>query len=440
MSVQNDHSDVPRWLKDIESNSWQIEILISGGLMYTLYNLPEWINLYFSKAYVTASYSTANLIVFLLAILVSKALLIGFGVNLFLRAIWLAYLGVHYAYPRGIDYHRLNYSDEFQKKYEKKPSTLSKILFLENWASLSYSLSIILSMISAGVMVFLLLLYSFIIDPIFPDTAESDIIGYCLFAFFILISLGLLDRLIYPLLRNSQTATSYYSAFSNLFSYLNLSFIFKKEWLTIVSNNSRWVVHVIAVSYFMFAMIFTIYEVDVIELSKPSNLLDDRKFTEVPAYRYVMDNDEYDDQLNEYQIIEKASIPSEIIDGKLLSVFITYDQFYDRIIQYYSDSLNVVDDYYKIPQDSIGFYLRYNREAFQVILNKVFDVRLNEVSQDSLDWLYRSHPITGQEGWHTKLDIANLEVGKHELEIRREDIGAGGKGIFLVRWIPFWKE
>ncbi|MEL6670192.1 MAG: hypothetical protein AAFP08_14570, partial [Bacteroidota bacterium] len=111
-----EHQETPKWLKSLERTSWQIEVLISGGLMFTLYSLPGSINELLYQAYLNTGFEITIFVVFMAAFVVSKALLIGFGVNLFLRAIWLALLGVHFAYPKGIDYERLNYSKAFEEE------------------------------------------------------------------------------------------------------------------------------------------------------------------------------------------------------------------------------------------------------------------------------------------------------------------------------------
>ncbi|MEL6124089.1 MAG: hypothetical protein AAFR14_10235, partial [Bacteroidota bacterium] len=117
--VNGQSQDTPAWLETIEQNSWQIEVLISGGLLYTLFSLPENINEHLLKTIITSELNDAHFIFFMSAFLVSKALLIGFGVNLFLRAIWLAYIGVHFSFPTDIE----DSSPEFTEFYRDKLST-----------------------------------------------------------------------------------------------------------------------------------------------------------------------------------------------------------------------------------------------------------------------------------------------------------------------------
>lgn len=77
-----EESQIPQWLQDQENNSWQIELLISGGMIFTLYQLPAWINKKTALFDIETSLEY-SLIIFIIGILVvSRALLIGFTINL----------------------------------------------------------------------------------------------------------------------------------------------------------------------------------------------------------------------------------------------------------------------------------------------------------------------------------------------------------------------
>jgi len=218
--------------------------------------------------------------------------------------------------------------------------------------------------------------------------------------------------------------------------------LFKQEWLTLISNNKRWQIYLIAISYFVAALVATFNDVDQmdVEIGKKIELLDDRNYKEVPSFQYYFDNDEYDEYLKEGDLINAASIPHEIVKGSFLPVFITYDKLYDRILSHYFDSLGVISDWDHISRDSVSRDLRSNRNNLSDILNTILIVEVNSERIDSIDWMYRNHPITDQEGWATKLDISNLPRGKHSLMLERQDKGTDGKGTFGIRWIPFWKE
>ena len=81
-----------------------------------------------------------------------------------------------------------------------------------------------------------------------------------------------------------------------------------------------------------------------------------------------------------------------------------------------------------------------NGEKLQEILKQNFLVYIDQKQMIADHWYYRQHPITKQDGFYTRVDISNLENGKHELDMKF--IGYWEENnidTFTMRWIPFWK-
>lgn len=49
---EKDNSHVPEWLKTVQINSWEAELLISALLLYMLYQVPEYIENYQGQSHV----------------------------------------------------------------------------------------------------------------------------------------------------------------------------------------------------------------------------------------------------------------------------------------------------------------------------------------------------------------------------------------------------
>ena len=139
-----ENTNTPNWLKQIEQTSWQVELLISGGFIFALLQVPPYLkNILFEIGYHT-HLNSSLIIIFIGANVLSRVLLIGFIVNLLLRSLWLAYLGIHYAFPSGVKYSKFNYHQKFEKRFVQDYDSLKRILRLEKYSSLSYSLTIFL--------------------------------------------------------------------------------------------------------------------------------------------------------------------------------------------------------------------------------------------------------------------------------------------------------
>ncbi|NQX78526.1 hypothetical protein [Gilvibacter sp.] len=94
-------------IESFQKDSWQLEVFISGGIVYWLYSLTDSLRDFFFDFY-PITYTSSNQIVFLFGLYtITRALLFGFAANLLLRAIWLAYLGVNYWYPNDVNKERL---------------------------------------------------------------------------------------------------------------------------------------------------------------------------------------------------------------------------------------------------------------------------------------------------------------------------------------------
>ncbi|MEM6395551.1 MAG: hypothetical protein AAF741_04330 [Bacteroidota bacterium] len=438
--IENNNESTPNWLKSLERSSWQIEVLISGGLVLTLFNLPSKINEALLGAFLHTSFDTPLFIIFIAAFVVSKALLIGFGVNLFLRAIWLALLGVNFAYPKGIDFERLDYSETFKEEMNRRPSTLDRILWLERWSSLSYSLAIILTVGALGAVLVVALIYYLIIDPFFSAYySQSEWFGYLVLFLIGLFSFGFVDKLMFRSLRKKPKATKRYFRLSRILGTFNLTRFLRRESLTIVSNNRRWRIHLLYISYFIIAIFVSLQD---LELQSPLRIklepFDARAYREVPLLRFELEEDDYNDQLRPGQLVEEASIPSEVIHGNTLPLFVTYDQYMDANFDYLVDSFRLPKTYYDT-MDIEDF--RDATKLVQRSLNDMFYVRIDGNEVDSLRWFYKKHPVSNQEGFYTRIGIDTLSTTeRHDLVISYLKIRDPDPDTIGLNWIAFWRE
>ncbi len=433
--------ETPKWLYEQERNSWQIELIISGGMLYTLWTLPRYFSYELQKAFITADFSATYAILFFSTLILSRALLIGFGVNLLLRALWLAYLGVHYAFPNGIDYKRLKYSKEFEERFEKDHDALNRILKIEKYCSLTYSLSIIISICAAGALLIVAAVYYLILENIIPQSVyDNPNIGYILLLLVLLVSFGFLDRIVFAGLKGKSKLQSFFYPISKWISYSNLSFLFKYEWNSLLSNISRWKIHGTTAIYFFIAFIISLNDfgfTKMFNINVGYNLLDHRQFKN-PTTGALINNDEYDEYIKENSLILKSSIPSEIISGNFLPLFITYDINFDKTFNYLFTKN-------KIPREwkDIKTKAAFDKSSLKInqVFNECFDITINEENIDSINWHYREHPITKQLGFHSKLDIHHLKRGEYTLNVRfnKQENGDTSQ-IHHLRKIIFWRD
>lgn len=423
--------------QELISDNWQIEMLISGGLLLTMYQLPFWINSWLEKVVNDTDFSTSRLLIFVGLIVISRALLIGFGINLILRAIWLASRAVSDAYPEGIDYEKLNYSEEFTIDHMNQYSGNQKTAQLDKWAGLSYSLAIILTVFSLGIVITMVFLYKFIFEQFLTqDLYDSNWFGYSVLVIVTLLSFGILDWLVFNKLKTKEKLQRWFLPISKALSIFNLSYFIKNEWLVLLTNSKRFSVYSFSIIYFAISVLLSLTTVrwDDLKLNI-SNPLDDRVFLDVDTYNFYKQNDEYDDYIKEDMFITGASISSERIESNSLPVFISYDRWYDYGLSRSFKKYNYIADQSK-RDTSVSF--RESSENLQKALNATFKILLNGEGQDSLRWFMKNHHITNQEGFTTTLDLSNVKRGNNSITVLYVD--ERGAKINTIRWIPFWKE
>ena len=99
--MENSIHKIPAWLKQIQENSWELELLISGGAIFSLFQLSgSWIIWVESTNEFT--FFMGRNVILMIGTLGLELLKIGFITHIMLRALWLAMVCVNYFYPQGI--------------------------------------------------------------------------------------------------------------------------------------------------------------------------------------------------------------------------------------------------------------------------------------------------------------------------------------------------
>ena len=148
--------EIPKWIKKFQRIGWEPEILISGGLLFTLLQVPS--TLIQLKNFLTPTEAPGippTLGFFALGI---SALTIGFSFHLITKAFWIALLALKSVYPDGINFTKLNYSESFLKNESVDRSLDSIIIKVGNTSSLMFVISFLFLMMFFGVGTYIILM------------------------------------------------------------------------------------------------------------------------------------------------------------------------------------------------------------------------------------------------------------------------------------------
>ena len=114
MSESKHEFEKPAWLNELQQKSWEPEILLSGIVLYGMFQIPDLLDSFLEFGNDNLFGSTTDLDNFVSSIKVALYWLIGTLIlHLISRGIWVGMVGLSYTFPNGINRDRLKMSGKF---------------------------------------------------------------------------------------------------------------------------------------------------------------------------------------------------------------------------------------------------------------------------------------------------------------------------------------
>ena len=403
--------NIPKWLKELQDNSWEIEILISGGAIFSLIQFSN----FFMNWSVTLNMSSTypGMAVFIMIVVFSiKILIIGFMLHLLLRAFWLALLCVNFVYPQGIDKNKIN---------QKKPFTFSSDLFdlksqimkIDSYCASIMYLSIISFVAILG------LLFSFFV-LIFLTLGVSELLWSVFLVFFILY---VIDFITFSFIRKIPYLSYLLFPFFKLFDFLSFRIIFQKSLWMMNTNINKIKFTIGMISFLMFAGFLTY--LSIYKTMHWPNMFDSRTYRWEGASStndlYMKENLYMDNW--DKEIVSRGGISSKVQTGNLLEVFVTYRASMDELIEMTSDI------------DSLKRF------------DKIMIIKVNDSLYQNVEWVFTRKLNESLYGITTMLPIENLKNGLHRIKVytdytkqSQKEIEEQGNRLRIDFEIPFWVD
>lgn len=389
--------EVPEWLKVIQLNSWEAELLISALLLYMLFQVPEHIDEYSRQHYEPGE---TIALIFALFTKALEVLRIGYIIHIIARGIWVASVGLSYIYPHSLNMDRLKFKGKFKKELENDVALDKTVKNLEKVASLSYAISFMISgmLISAGL---LFVYFVFFAQVIVAPAIES---GNSLFAvagitatilYALMVLLVFIDFITNGFFRREASMAKLYYNVALVFRYMTLSFIYNRINLTIISNLKPWQGHMVPI-------------LAVVTIVGYSYL--DTKMADWDEENYLEKSFDRMSRMN-YEDLRKptdplfATIQEDIIHENVVRLFI---RTHGNVSRFYSkESGNTKDDKWSnLSNDEQGEFA-----------NKFVKITMDGKRWKELQWKDYKHPISYEIGFLNYLDISELENGMHTIDI-----------------------
>ena len=435
---KNRSLETPTWLKVLETQSWQAELLISGLLTAGLFRLPD-LFIHWTEGYLIESSAFSFWFLSMASLLILVAINIltfFFAAHLVMRAIWVALLGLNSVYPKGINVNSTKGAGPlyWKKAKEKYPNLSDYNLKLDQSCSLIFSFVTVVTIIMISISILIVLVFFILrfLISYFPFIQDYILyIGIGLYLLFTIFSL-LIQYLAKKHSDNNRVerlATGY----GNTVGYVFSLYVFQKpigyiSSILISNDKSKysWIVGMIA-SFFL-------------GFSGARQTKDSSIYTYFAPDRYIIFNNRphhffsfnYEDQLLENDRIFTPIIPSDIIAGEVLKVFIPDIEREKKYIELNELSFWKKLEYDRATKDSIyredlGKYATFNQ------------ILVNDIEYPNLDFQYHVHANAYEEGVIVYIPTSKFITGKKNiLEIRKNYFSKDGKQKIVK--IPFYFE
>ena len=396
---QSKEHETPDWLKLVQINSWEAELLISALLLYMLFQVPEVIDDYRQQHYPDGFLK----ITFGIFITALKVLRIGYSIHIIARGIWVASVGLSSIYPISLNPERLKFKNRFKKEIEQDIKLEKTIKRLEKVASLSYAISFMLSgmVISAGLLILYLLVWQeFVINPsVLDGNKPVAILGiFVTFLYLALLLILFIDFITNGFFRREPWASKPFCYIAVTFRIVTLSFIFNRINLSIISNLPRWQAYLVPVLSVAILAGYMFLESQLGDWDEERYL--ETAFVSVNRSNYENLRGDGDPMF--------ATIQNDVIDNNIVRLFINT---HGQVSQLYSR-----DDTYERRWNELS-----NPEQ-SAYARKYIKITVDEVHYDSLDWLDYIHPNTYNIGFLNYIDIKAFEVGLHTLTVELDTV------------------
>jgi len=392
----------PKWLRRVQEQSWEPEILISGLVLFALFQIPDRIDAFSDYLELNSVYFFSDgTINEALASVVKVALywlIIGFSLHLFLRSVWTAFVGLSYVYGGGVDIEKLPYHRRFKKVIGREPGFDQRIQQLERLCSTLFSVTFLLFMCTIGAICYLLFvgLVAFIYFEIFPPGSS----GFSADGFAIILGgVYLIDFITLGGIKRIPYVNRVYYPIYRLMSFITLAPFYRGIYYSFVTNHRRWKV---MLGVFLFAAISITWSIAIRQNAEPLSVVD----MSVSSDDEFLYQGHYADAFHD-KPSRVIHIPSDIIEGDVLRAFVVhssaYEERYIKKLCGYEEKANQPE----VDMDSLKLEC----------LTQFYVLGINDSLYEESTMLFQKDLFTKQLGLVAWLDIQHLPRGPHRLTL-----------------------
>jgi hypothetical protein len=445
----------PEWLRGMEQESWNMELVISGAAIFLASFLPSEVallrNAYLENLTLDEDFRKVlfPLLAFSFLKVTAWLLLLTFVLHFGLRAFWVGLVGLHTVYTGGIRYERLPWiTDVTREQMRQRFGTLSDyMLRLDKICNLVFSIAFLFALFSLaiGFAYFIVFFALEMLPVLIEDRRTAKYLGYAILS---IMALGaFLPMLLQVLLRNPRFAESqrlhWFSDWamrrsSNFvtpfvarpINYLNLTFS---------SNISKWrmTAATLVSMVLIFACVIGNFTGEVKALAGQTAFSTRDFFALGQNNPFSLKGNAYDNLRGAEEPVPPLSIPSEIVETGFLRVFVHYPKSLDAALQPFCpkpilpDSLNSINS----GRSRIRNWL--TDSVHLRCFGQFFRLQVNDSLLADPQWLFHEHPTAKVPGLVAYLPSGLFKLGQNRLTLRAPS-AARPDSLREYGQLPFW--
>lgn len=421
--------DKPAWLKKLEEESWQAELIISGLAIYGTLLIPdlvEWL-LDWCLASVDPRFFTLLYLFFIYLGIAAYMLIFIFIGHFVLRAVWIGLVGLNSVYPGGINENSETYARHFLQQFRADhPDQNKRIDQLDQVCSVLFALGAQLVMIFMAINVDIAIIGGcwYLVDNLLGETIGSAVsMGFfCIFiayALFFLVSnlKWVRDRPFivkwqYPVYKRANRI--FLHIFARPASYLAMVFQTNLS----LKHYSGMVLLLMIIVFFFFGARFINYR--FVSFIRPSILYEhfDRNDRLVPEH--------YANLRKGDRRLLSLELESDVAKGEFLRVFVPMLAAENKVVETVCGEPVLTDKEPEKKEQERKFYLDCYRQLHRFYVN--------DSLYTSPDLVKYEHPNQGEDGVLVYLPTQNFKTGQNLLRIEKMGRDSAERRMQAVFW------
>ncbi len=434
MANQHQNKSYREVLDELQLQSWQLELIISG---FAIFGLISALDPLMDKILTSANNGFYIIRYLIFGVYLSCILtLINLILHVLLRAFWIGAIGIR-SVSGEIDFKKLNFKPQMSTYLESKISSFDEFIEkLENLSSIMFGLTFIVIFMTLGIfIIFVLFLW---LTGLIMDIPITNLLFYLLFTVVsVTFILGFIVLFIDFITQGGikRKFGKWYLPFYRFSSILTLSILYRPLLYNLWDNSFGKKIMFWLLPIYLFGIL--VFSSSYISTDYYSGFYNSSNhFASGSSYMDLI--------VDKGNRLGYATIQSKTIESKYLELSIPRERFIELMLYDYDSSL--------IPEKSrIGFkpflfslfhwewgktFSEKEELNFLNALNKSFIIKIDSTANN--DQFVVTEEDDYKPFFKRFIDISNLDRGKHLLTIQRRTSKSDSTEMEHYETIPFW--